>query len=192
MSTNPAEDFRGVAGHFGDLVASTPVVAWDDPSPVPGWTARDVVRHLIEWLPSFLEHGAGVTLGPFPSVDADPVAAWQAFAAEVQALLDDPASAGRVLRNPHTGELPVPEAVARFFTGDVFQHTWDLARATGQDHGMDPRRCLDLLEAMEPMDGLLRSSGQYGPRRPVADDAEPAARLAAFIGRDPDWRPGAR
>lgn len=189
MDTSPAEDFRAVAGHFGDLVAATPAERWDAPSPVEGWTARDVVRHLIGWLPPLLERGAGVALGPFPSVDDDPVAAWRAFADEVQALLDDPATASKVLRNPHIGQVPVAQAVARFFTNDVFQHTWDLALATGQDHGMDPQRCLDLVTAMEPIDDLLRSSGQYGPRRPVADDADPASKLAAFIGRDPHWRP---
>ena len=27
-----------------------------------GWVARDVVRHLVEWLPAFLQAGAGITL----------------------------------------------------------------------------------------------------------------------------------
>lgn len=192
VDTSPAEDFRAVAGHFGDLVAATPPARWDDPSPVEGWTARDVVGHLIGWLPPLLEGGAGIALGPFPAVEDDPVAAWRAFSTAVQELLDDPASAGKVLSNPHTGEVPVPQAVAQFFTNDVFQHTWDLARATGQDHGLDPRRCRDLLSGMEPIEELLRGSGHYGPRVPVAEDADPATKLMAFTGRDPRWRAAAR
>jgi len=38
---------------------------------------------------------------------------------------------------------------------------------------------------MEPIEGLMRSSGQYGPRVPVPDDADVQTKLLAFIGRDP-------
>ena len=38
---------------------------------------------------------------------------------------------------------------------------------------------------MEPLDDLLRSSGQYGPRVVVPDDADAQTKLLAFIGRTP-------
>ena len=41
----------------------------------------------------------------------------------------------------------------------------------------------------EPMDQILRSSGQYGPRVPVKDNADAQTQLVAFIGRDPEWTP---
>jgi uncharacterized protein (TIGR03086 family) len=144
MTDTPAEEFRKVAGRFGDVVAGVRPGQWDDPSPVKEWTARDVVRHLVEWFPSFLSSGAGIDLPPGPSVDDDPVGAWRHLYDEVLALLEDPASADRVRSNPHIGEVPLPQAVSRFFTGDVLQHTWDLARATGQDDTPIPtcaRRC---------------------------------------------------
>ncbi len=68
-------------------------------------------------------------------------------------------------------------------------HTWDLARSTGQDDTLDADTCAQMLEGMQPIDELLRSSGQYGPRVPVADDAPVQDRLMGFIGRDPAWRP---
>ncbi len=37
-------------------------------------------------------------------------------------------------------------------------HTWDLARATGQDDRLDPRFCALLLAGMEPMEDVIRSS----------------------------------
>jgi hypothetical protein len=46
------------------------------PSLVAGWSARDVVGHLVEWFPSFQSAGAGVALPRGPSVEEDPVAAW--------------------------------------------------------------------------------------------------------------------
>lgn len=81
--------------------------------------------------------------------------------------------------------MPLPRAIAQFFTADVFMHTWDLARATGKDETLDPQRCAMLLEGMQPLDELLRSSGQYGPRVEVPDDADVQTRMLAFIGRDP-------
>ena len=56
----PTEEYREVAGAFTERVRG--VADWDVSAPVAGWTARDVVRHLVEWFPSFLESGAGITL----------------------------------------------------------------------------------------------------------------------------------
>lgn len=73
----------------------------------------------------------------------------------------------------------------RFYTSDVFMHTCDLARATGQDERLDPGKCTELLEGMLPLDDALRQSGHYGPRVEVPDDADVQTRLLAFIGRHP-------
>ncbi|MDR6172864.1 hypothetical protein QE364_001574 [Nocardioides zeae] len=54
---------------------------------------------------------------------------------------------------------------------------------------VDEARCAEVLAGMEPIEEMLRASGQYGPRRPVADDAPASDRLMAFLGRDPGWRP---
>lgn len=177
----PADLHRAIAGGFTALVG--PTTDWDAPAPVDGWTARDVVRHLVEWFPAFLQSGAGIALPGGPSVDDDPVVAWHVHRDGVQALLDDPASAALVLSNPHLGEMPVPVAVSRFYTADVFMHTWDLATATGQPHGMDQRLAAEILAGMEPMDEMLRASGQYGAKVDVPADADPVSRLMGFVGR---------
>jgi uncharacterized protein (TIGR03086 family) len=70
-------------------------------------------------------------------------------------------------------------------TTDVLIHTWDLARATGLDETLDATEVHRYVEGMEPLDQLLRDSGQYGPRIPVADDADEQTRLIAFLGRRP-------
>ncbi|MGA5298907.1 TIGR03086 family metal-binding protein [Nucisporomicrobium flavum] len=183
----PADRHRRIAGTFTDRVRAAK--AWDAPAPVAGWTARDVVRHLVEWLPGLLAGGSDVRLPAVGDVDADPVAAWQAHCDAVQAVLDDPATPGRTLSNPHIGELPLDQAIDRFYTTDVFLHTWDLARATGQDDRLDPEFCAMLLAGMEPLDEMLRASGQYGPRVPVPAEADAQTRLIGFIGRDPFWTP---
>ena len=164
--------------------ASRPA-AWDNPAPPEGWVARDVVRHLVEWFPAFLQGATGITLPDGPSVDVDPVGAWRTQTDAVQALLDDPATAERVYDLPHIGTMPLERAVDMIYTSDVFLHRWDLARATGNDETLDPEKCAEMLQGMLPMDQVLRDSGQYGPRVPVADDADVQTKLLAFIGRNP-------
>ncbi|PRY57100.1 uncharacterized protein (TIGR03086 family) [Knoellia remsis] len=187
FSPLPAERHRAIAATFTKTVVG--VSDWDAPSPVDDWAARDVVRHLVEWLPALLRSGAGVELPSVPSVDDDPVAAWQEHARAVQALLDDPTTEGRRLDNPNIGTVPLGQAIDRFYTADVFMHTWDLARATGQPDRLDADFARRLLEGMESYDEALRASGQYGPRIPVPEDADVTDRLMGFIGRDPQWTP---
>ena len=80
-----------------------------------------------------------------------------------------------MLSNPHIGDVPLPEAVSQFFTGDVFMHTWDLARATGQDDTLDPERCAAMLAGMEPIEDAharqraVRPAGRRTGRRGRAD-----------------------
>jgi uncharacterized protein (TIGR03086 family) len=187
LAADPVERHRLVAGTFSDRVRDT--ADWDVPAPVDGWTARDVVRHLVEWFPGFLAMGSDERLPAGPSVDDDPVAAWQTHADGVQAVLDDPGSADKQFSNQHTGTQPLREAIDRFYTADVFMHTWDLARATGQDETLDPAFCAELLGGMEPIEEIMRGSGQYGARVAVPEDASVQDRMLGFIGRDPAWRP---
>lgn len=182
-----ARRHRRFAGAFTDLVRGT--TDWDAPAPVPGWTSRDVVCHLVEWFPAFLA-GGDVRLGPGPSPAADPVAAWIHHAAAVQALLDDPATEQRRFSHPVAGTHWLAVAIDRFYTPDVFMHCWDLARATGQHYAMDAGYAAELLDGMQSMEQVIRSSGQYGHAVPVPADASVPDRLLGFIGRDPYWTAG--
>jgi uncharacterized protein (TIGR03086 family) len=177
-----AERHRAVAAGFTARVRGA--ADWDAPAPVAGWRARDVVAHLVDWFPDFLTSATGLVLDRGPSPEQDPVVAWQVHADAVQRLLDGPAAA-TAFRHPMVGEMPLPEAVDRFYTSDVFMHTWDLARATGQAERLDAQTCADLLAQMAPMEQLLRSSGQFGPPVTVPEDADVQTRLLGFIGRDP-------
>lgn len=183
---SPADEHRYVAGRFLDIARAASPEDWARPSPVDGWTARDVVGHLIDWFPAFLSSSAGIDLPEVPKVADDPVAAWVARSADIQALLDDPGD--RVVRNPHIGEMPLTQAIDQLYTVDIFMHTWDLARALGIDPDLDPARCAAILAGAEPYEEAMRASGQYGPRVDVPADASVQDRLIGFIGRDPSWR----
>lgn len=179
-----AERYRRLAAGFTRRVEQVPDPAWDNPAPCEGWLARDVVRHLVEWVPAFLSGHAGLVLPPGPPVDEDPAGAWRALDSGLQAVLDDPALAGREHDLP-MGRMPLGAAVDMIVSGDLLIHTWDLARATGLDEELDAAEVHRMYAGIEPMDGALRESGHYGPRVPVADDASEQERLLAFTGRRP-------
>ena len=183
--TEVSERYRKVADAFTARVRQVPPDRWDAPAPCEGWVARDVVRHLVEWLPGMLLSGAGLPAPHVPSVDEDPAGAWRAVDDALQAALDDPESAGRPLSGRSSGQT-VESGLATFGIGDVLVHTWDLARATGQDERLDPDEVHRLWAAMTAFpEEQMRSSGHYGPRVEVPEDADEQTRLIAYTGRQP-------
>lgn len=186
LPEEPAERHRVLADGFARVADQVP--DWDAPTPVREWRARDVVDHLVTWLPALLESGSSVRLGPGPSAQDDPLAAWHHHARQVQQVLDEPDSAGAPFSNPHTGDWPVEQAIDRFYTSDVFLHTWDLGAAAGVPVQLDEQFAEQMLDGLRSMDEILRSSGQFGPAVPVPSSAPVQDRLIGFIGRDPSWR----
>ena len=179
-----SERFRTVAAGFTARVEGVPDGGWESPAPCEGWVARDVVRHLADWTPEFFGERYGVSFGEVPSVDDDPVAAWASVRDTMQAALDDPAVAGTEADGP-MGRKSLAEMFAMIALPDVLVHTWDLARATGQDESLELSEVAAMYEGMEPMDEMIRGSGMFGPRVPVPDDADPQTKLIAFTGRQP-------
>jgi uncharacterized protein (TIGR03086 family) len=177
-----------VAGGFTDRVRLVPASAWDNPTPCEGWVARDVVRHLVEWVPGFFAGYWDRALTVEPSVDDDPAAAWGALDRALVAALDDPALASSVREAP-MGTMTFEEALDMVVTPDVLVHTWDLARSTGLDDRLDPVEVHRMFDGIEPMDEMLRSSGHYGPRVMVPGDADELTQLIGFLGRDPAFAP---
>ena len=180
------DDWRRVAGDFSARVEGVAGDGWSAPTPCEGWVARDVVAHLVEWVPPFLASGAGIELGAGPPVDDDPVGAWHHLRAGIDAVLADPEVADRRFEHPQAGSHPLDEAIVMFILGDVLIHTWDLARATGQDETLDPDIVRLQLAGMEAIDEeILVGSGHYARRTPVPSDADEQTRLLALTGRRP-------
>ena len=177
------ERHRVAAAAFGERFRG--VGDWSAPAPPEGWDARDVVLHLLEWLPGLLSSSLGVEL-PAVDTDGDLAAAWEKRTADVDRLLAT--DGDKPYESEFFGQMTLAEVVDRFYTNDVVMHTWDLARATGQDDRLPRAFCEQSFAGMEPMADVLSSSGQFGPRVPVPDDADVQDRLIGLIGRDPSWR----
>jgi uncharacterized protein (TIGR03086 family) len=179
-----ATRYATVAGGFTDRVNAVPADAWDNPTPCEGWVARDIIRHVTEWIPAFFNNSAGLNLPTGISVADDPVGAWASLHASLCSALADPAVAQREFDGP-PGRMSVEQSIDMIVTGDLLIHTWDLARATGLDETLDATEARRMLEGIEPFDEMLRSSGHYGPRVIVSDDADVTSKLVAFVGRNP-------
>lgn len=179
--------FRRVSEQFGARVATVAPGEWSNPAPCAGWTALDVLHHLLEWVPAVLDP-AGLAFAGGPAIDVDPLGAWTHFADVAQRALDDPAVAARAFNVGPLGERSVVQVIDMLVLGDVLVHTWDLARATGSDEHLDEAAVAAMLDGIEQMDDAMRASGHYGPKVMVAATADPQTKLLAFTGRDPASR----
>jgi len=181
--TDAAAEYRRRADAFERLVAATPPDRWDSPSPCAGWTAADVVAHVVDYSAQVLDERAGVGDAPRFADHARPLDAFRATRAAVERVLDDPATppeATRFLRWSISFDLP--------------QHGWDLARATGQDATMAPEEVELIWGSGDPIEfekafGWQRANGWYGPVVAVPDDAPLQDRVLGRLGRDPHWSP---
>ena len=180
----PAEQHAYDAARFAELVESAAPAQWSNPSPIASWTARDVLDHLLEWLPGLLS-SAGIEFGQLPH--NDPANAWRQRTAEVQNVIETQGET--VLENANFPSMPVAAAINQFYTADIWMHSWDLGTALGLEVDLGEQRCAAALAGMEPMDDMLRASGQFGPRVDVPDEASAQDQFIAFIGRDPYWQP---
>jgi uncharacterized protein (TIGR03086 family) len=181
--TDIARRYARLAARFADTIAAVPEGAWERPSPCEGWTARDVVRHVVDTQEMFLGF-VGRTMGQVPSVDDDPGAAFDAARAAVQADLEDPQRAGAVYQG-FGGESTFEQGVDRFLSFDLVVHGWDLARAVGLDERMDPEEVRRLSEEVHGFGDAMRGPQAFGPEVEAPAGADEQARLLAFLGRRP-------
>jgi uncharacterized protein (TIGR03086 family) len=179
--TNAAAQYHRRADAFERLIAGTPEDRWAAPSPCTGWTASDVVAHVVDFAADVLRERAGIDGAPRFADFAAPLDAFRATRAVVGRLLEDPATAPEVATYVQWSlsfELP--------------QHGWDLASATGQDATIASEE-LELLwgsgdpDAFESAFGWQREKGWYGPPVAVSTDAPLQDRVLAVLGRDPNW-----
>jgi len=188
------ERYRAHADAFERKVAAVRPDQWSNQSPCAEWTARDVVRHIVE-MHEVMLRPLGRSLTPAPSVEEDPLAAFRSARADIEAVLADPALAGFESPTP-SGPLTVAQHIDQVISDDMVLHGWDLARATGQDETMDPddvARLWAMTSALPPeLLEKFRTPGAfgpgitvYGPEVKVPEDAPLQDRLLGMIGRDP-------
>jgi uncharacterized protein (TIGR03086 family) len=177
-----SERYAKLAGQMADRIAAVPAGGWDAVTPCEGWTARDLLDHLIDG-PSGLFTTAGLDpIPPGPDRGEDPVGAFRHVARAVQAGLEDPTAAGSTFDSP-VGPQTFESAVSQFICGDLVVHQWDLARATGQDETLDLDEVRGMHANLLPMDEFLRAPGIFGPKVEPPADADEQTAFLCFLGR---------
>jgi uncharacterized protein (TIGR03086 family) len=152
------------------------------PTPCSEWTVQLLIDHLVGGTEYLLAAVDGRQ--PNPPTGTTPADYRRGVAQVLEALLR-PAALQRTCVSPLGFEWTVSQAVAGTFM-DVLIHTWDLARATGQDERLDA----DLVEActamfLPDMPKRGREAGIIGPEVTVDAHASPQDRLLAALGRRP-------
>lgn len=169
------------------------------PTPCGEWTVAALLVHIIGFSWAFAEAGkkltgAPGTAGPPPQPDpADLPPHWRS---RMPVLLEELAAAWRDpaawTGTSQAGGATMPATtIGCFAMNELVVHSWDLARATGQDYAVDPRILAPLIELLSQ--GLSGGTpGLFGPVVEIDDEASLLDQAVSLAGRDPRWRPGRR
>jgi uncharacterized protein (TIGR03086 family) len=178
------ERYDKLAGEMAERIAAVPEDRWESPSPCEGWTARDVVSHLVDTPGLFFGLADEPPPTGGPAVADDPAGAFAHVRAAVTAALKDPAVADKEY-DGFAGRSTFAEGIDRFICADLVVHGWDLARAAGLDERMDPDEVRRIHEGLKPMGDKMRGPGAFGPELEPPEGADEQAKLLCFLGRQP-------
>jgi uncharacterized protein (TIGR03086 family) len=162
-------------------------------TPCVGWDVRALVSHLTgQALRNFLVSVRGETTdwtAPAEEVGDDWAETFRERAAPLRAAWQA-ADLDRPVAGPG-GEAPLRFRADHQIT-ELAVHDWDLARATGQQAGLDPAVAEHALRWSRQMlrPEFRGADKAFGLEVPVPDDAPAYDRLAGWFGRDPGWMPG--
>jgi len=182
MSENSSKYLRAVDG-LNAVLAAFPVSSWTSKTPCSDWTATQLAGHLVggSQLISIVDTG----IAPEESVDAaagsDPGGNY-AKARDLAIASLTEANLAKNVPSP-MGEIPLDQVLGMFLTGDVLIHTWDLARAAGQDVTLDAELVQEAYDRLLPLDAMIRMPGIFGPRVEAPAGASMQTKLLCFTGR---------
>lgn len=165
---------------------------WDDPTPCSDWTVRNLVNHVVweeEWMVPLLEGSTVAEVGDRLDGDRlgdDPVAAARASSAAALAASDELLPANPTVHLSYA-DAPAHEYATQI-SADHLIHSWDLARATGQDDTLDPDLVAAIAEWFPHHEDLYRSVGIIAERGELTGEAQHD--LLARFGRRADWVSG--
>ena len=165
-----ADRFAAVADAGGD---------WTAASPCEGWTARDVLDHVVDTERDFLTK-RDIDCGPRP--EGDPQRIWRAHLDGVRRVVADDALVSAEY-DGYFGRTSIADTLANFYGFDLIVHRWDLGRALGQDVRWDEAEMDRLEAAMAGFGDALYSEGVCRPAVDVPADASRQTRLLGRMGR---------
>ncbi len=178
-----AERYGVVSRGFTVRVEGIGPDAWPIATPCTDWAVTDLVAHA-----TMTQRRVIATLEGTDPVDVDLggdlVAQWLAATGAVKESLDDRSRASTLVGGMF-GEQTFESLIGGLVCSDTLIHTWDLARATGQDETLDPGAVAKALESLTPLDDAIRRPGGFGPKIEPAPGADVQTRFLNFCSRSP-------
>ena len=172
--------------HTTKIVSGVRTGQLDSPTPCRDWELRALLAHTIGVVMNMGLGASGRDL--LDSVNAisladDPGAQFRAQADRTLAAWIAHGPNGEV--NIGAGPMPVSAGLS-INVLDTATHSWDIARATGQDPNLPDLLATTVLAvAREVVTDEIRGFAGFDPVAPVSDNAGPTDRLVAFLGRRP-------
>jgi uncharacterized protein (TIGR03086 family) len=190
--TDELVELHGRCGRrFAALVAGVGPQQWHEGTPCSQWDVRTLVHHLLSeqlWVPPMFE---GLTIEQVGDrFDGDLLgggaSTWAGLVASAMAQAH--AAAARPGALERTVHLSFGDASGREYlmqlTTDLAIHSWDLARATGQDDTLDPAAVALLLPWAQANTDLIAGSGMFAPPVDTGSSAPDDVRLLGLLGRN--------
>jgi len=191
MSTRTMDVTEVFAVGVGEFATRVHAVdgRWDEPSALPGWTVRDLVRHVVEedlWAPPLFAGATIAEVGDRFAGDLlgdDPAAAFDAAAAAALAAVRAP---GAMATTVHLsfGDHPGSE-YAMQLAADNLVHAWDLARSLGVDDRLDAAAVAVVADWFGGVQPFYLQAGAIAAPVAVPAGADRQAQLIAMTGRTP-------
>jgi uncharacterized protein (TIGR03086 family) len=179
--TDVQDRYRLVSSGFDAVVGAVGPDGWDAPTPCEGWTARDVVVHIVAGHRRIVANIEGGEPAPM-AADEDPKQAWEQVSQAVDDITGTPEALTTEIDGP-TGTMRVDDIIGRFVCMDLLVHTWDLARTVGADERLDEDMVRQAYETLKPMDAAIRRPGVFGPRLEPPAGADLQTEFLYFLGR---------
>ena len=160
---------------------------WHVATPCEKWNAKEVLGHCI-WALLHVAANAGA-IDPPPEMaeadraGADPAAAWAGARDIVLAALDQQYVLGKQVQGPF-GLSSLDETLPVMIM-DLTTHTWDIAKATGQDPVIPAELATATYDGIQAFGESARRPGLFAAEVEVADDADIVTKMVAMAGRKP-------
>lgn len=180
-SSEVSERYGRIATGFGTRLEGVDLEQWSKPTPCTEWTVRDLVGHVVQthWrVLGSLAEAEPVEL----DAEGDMLAQRRSASAAVAESVGDPDRASRTVKGMF-GEQPFESLVGRLLCADTLLHTWDLARATGQDEVLDSDAVSKSMAFLTPIDEAIRRPGGFAPKIDPPPGTDDQTRLLNFCGR---------
>jgi uncharacterized protein (TIGR03086 family) len=179
MSQEVIDRLHHIASGFDARVAAAPADSWGNAAPCEGWTATDVVAHVVG---SATGLTAGLTGNPPAAFDStDPAGSWAAARDGLFAAVST-ADLSQTVPGPF-GPMPAEQVIGRLLCMDMLVHTWDLARAVGGDEQLGQDDVASAYSGLKPMDAMIRQPGVFGPKIEPAAGSDLQTEFLNFLGR---------